>query len=281
MAKSIILMVTIYCMFFGVVSQSSHASDTSGFRGAEVYYPNKRIRLETPSSVSNNIKFSEKEESSNPSTIQQLPSEIIILIADHLVGKDFQNFALASKSINNILMNYKAFFIPEEESKVIEKLNNTPITAIDLLAETWLRGGKRKIFEQLTRIGKENSNYVNILGNIDHPLKNMMNQVELYIKSYRIMACLGSTSAKEELEMTKDINMCNLWTRVNERDLGKSKKGARFSLIKAAMVSDKVEKIIPEDYMSSLGIDFEKKLQNYKPFGIWIPYKILLDDQLT
>jgi hypothetical protein len=284
-----------FFIFLGIFSQSPHAMDekTNQFH---INSPKRKNESQNFIDVKDNDhkkaclknlhsnlhlrNFSEKEGFLNSLPIEELPLEMIIQVAHYLTGKDFQNFAFTSKYINNILMNYRQFFIPEQESKIVKALNNTPINKIDLLAETWLRGGKRKVFEKLSKIAQANSSYVNNLGSTEYSAKHMLNQVELYIKSNRVMAYLGSLLAKEELEMAKDINMCNLWTRVNEEELGNDKEGARFSLIKTAMVSDKVEKIIPVSYMSSLAIDFEKEIEGYKPFGTWIPYTILLDDQI-
>ncbi|MEN8237371.1 MAG: hypothetical protein ABFQ95_07530 [Pseudomonadota bacterium] len=206
----------------------------------------------------------------------KVPREITLSIASYLYWKDFHNFALTSKPIQAILGSNNPFFMPSNKTMIIQSLQKTAIEDIDLLALEWGRGLKRKVFKSLVEIANENAACVVGFGSRAKTLEHMLASVEVFVKSHRIMVALGSISSKEELEMTKDANMCDLITRINDTN----HEGAKFSLIKVAMFSDQTDKIIPKNTMARLGIDVEKKLESYKPFGRWIPYKILLDDQV-
>lgn len=81
-----------------------------------------------------------------------IPSEIIFQIAGHLYNDNFHKFSMTCNVIRRLLLDYKSFFIPEENNKVRDIIIKAPFETIPRLISTWGRTNRGKVIHQLNKL---------------------------------------------------------------------------------------------------------------------------------
>ncbi len=130
------------------------------------------------------------------SHFRMLPSETIINITEYLYGEDFNRFTLVCHSIREQLISYNQFFMPQEEKKVVETVQNTSLRKIPSLILKWSRTAKTKatpLLRTLLPQFKECQSEVET-----EELKALKKRLKNYTKVLNLLYGLGDMEAKKQ-----------------------------------------------------------------------------------
>lgn len=183
MTKFKILLVYLIFMFFGIFIQISQASTNSLKESDDEDYNKKIISLTYNPTKNTQADFNEKnskKDNIKSLNLQSLPKEVIIHIANYLLGDNFQNFALASKSLNDIVMSHQPFFMPQTLEDINQVIENTPLREVRNLTSKWSRTPKGRAISLLHTSLKNFDDYLFNEGKSLKALgKNFKNRVKI------------------------------------------------------------------------------------------------------
>ena len=134
------------------------------------------------------------------SPFKELPNELVISIAEYLYGDDFHNFALICKPIRKVLMTHKGFFMPEEKTKVIEKIQETSLEKIQELILNWSRTGRKKSIPLLRSVLPTFEDFKPQIN--EKNLKTFQKNFKNYVKNLNLLYVSGDNKT---IKIFKDL----------------------------------------------------------------------------
>lgn len=123
------------------------------------------------------------------SRFRSLPGEIVLNIGRGLYGEDFQSFSLTCWPIRKIIKKNKFFFMPEEQTDVVETIRRTHIEKVPQLILEWSRTERIKSIPLLRKTLPYFEDFYpqNAVKNLKPFRKNFKN----YVKTLNILFAMG------------------------------------------------------------------------------------------